>query len=606
MMNRIRLWIHPGEFSNFITRFIGRHEILCLFTFIYVIYNLNGRPIGSGDTIPASLLPFSILENHNLYLDQFSSYFRMMDQPWMILERRNHILSLYPIVTPILITPFYFLPYVLLKLVNYPIDISNSGFALIVSILEKSSASAIATCSAIFVFMSLKELLNRRIAFISTVIFAFATSTWSTSSQGLWQHGLVELLLALSIYLVIRNEKKESTKNIIYLGIIYGFFIFNRPADGVLLLPIFFYVFMFYNKKLVYFLSFIIISSAPFTLYNIYYFNNLFGGYGNLMPAFGLNYYLISNSLGLLISPSRGLFIYTPIAVLSIFGYLKVKDIVNNRLKYVLLFYGPAIIIQIYIYSSFGNWWGGGSYGPRFLTGMLPIVSIYIGLYLSNFGNLNKIDKIKLFHILIIILLSCSLFVQVVGTFYFPNGNWNEAPKNVDFYPERLWDWNDPQIIRTFEAGPIIVNSIKILYSSYKLKNDIIILNDKNSPITKISLDKNWYKTENLAGTPTRWMENDAIVFVNSEENCLANLSLQALSFYQPRTLEVYAGEKLVASAGVPTSLISMNEPIYLAKGPNTMRFHVPEGCTRPCDIKELNNPDDRCLGLAVQNLTMI
>ena len=606
-MNRIRLWMFPVKFRNIITGFIGRHEILCLFILIYFIYNLNGRPIGSGDSIPASLLPFSILENHNLHLDQFSSYFRMMDQPWMILERRNHILSMYPIVTPLLITPLYLFPYLLLKLVNYPIDISNAGFALIVSVLEKAVASAIAACSAIFVFISLKELLNRRIAVISTLIFAFATGTWSTSSQGLWQHGLVELLLALSIYLVIRNEKKESAKNIIYLGIISGLYIFNRPPDSVLLLPIFLYVFMFYNNKVVYLLSFMVISSGLFILYNIYYFGNLFGGYGNLMPVFGLNYYVMINSLGLLLSPSRGLFIYTPIAALSIFGYLRVKNIVNNRLKYVLLFYGPIIIIQIYIYSIFGNWWGGGSYGPRFLTGMLPIVSIYIAIYLNNFVNLNRIYKTKCLYIfLILILIGCSLFVQVIGAFYYPNGNWNGTPKNVDYHPERLWDWNDSQIIRTFEAGPIKVNPINDLYSVYKFKNDIVYLNKKNLPITKISLDKNWYNTENLNDAPARWMKNDAIVFVYSEENCMANLTLQALSFYRPRTMEVYVGNELATRADVPTSFISLSAPIRLAKGSNTVRFHVLDGCVRPCDIKELNNPDERCLSVAVQNLAVI
>lgn len=48
---------------------IRGHEILCLFSLIYFVYLISSMPTGAGDTIPASLLPFSILENHNLYLD---------------------------------------------------------------------------------------------------------------------------------------------------------------------------------------------------------------------------------------------------------------------------------------------------------------------------------------------------------------------------------------------------------------------------------------------------------------------------------------------------------------------------------------------------------
>ncbi len=84
--------------------FIRRHEILCLFCLVYLVYNINGRTMTAGDTIPASLLPFSILENHNLYLDQFSNYYELnSDSTYFLAKTKDHFLSFYPIVTPILI-----------------------------------------------------------------------------------------------------------------------------------------------------------------------------------------------------------------------------------------------------------------------------------------------------------------------------------------------------------------------------------------------------------------------------------------------------------------------------------------------------------------------
>ena len=127
-------------------------------------------------------------------------------------KTKDHFLSFYPIVTPILITPLYVLPYLILKLASYPIDLFHTGFFLIAHIMEKLAASSIASLSVIFVFLSLKELVNGKIAAIVAMIFAFATNTWTISSQGLWQHGLVELLLAMSIYLVLITKDMVQIK----------------------------------------------------------------------------------------------------------------------------------------------------------------------------------------------------------------------------------------------------------------------------------------------------------------------------------------------------------------------------------------------------------
>lgn len=115
-----------------------------------------------------------------------------------------------------------------------------------------------------------------------------------------------------------------------------------------------------------------------------------------------------------------------------------------------------------------------------------------------------------------------------------------------------------------------------------------------------------FHDIENWSGTPTRWMQSEVTFLISSPEERTANLSLQALSFYRPRTLEVYSGGKPAARVDVPTSFINVGVPLHLAKGENIVRLHVPEGCERPSDKPELNNPDSRFLSLAVQNLKVI
>lgn len=125
--------------------------------------------------------------------------------------------------------------------------------------------------------------------------------------------------------------------------------------------------------------------------------------------------------------------------------------------------------------------------------------------------------------------------------------------------------------------------------------------NSSENEIT-IAFASGWHGQEN----PHRWMQDNGAIFIYSDQNRTAILSLQAFSFYRPRTLDVYSGDKLVGQVAVPVSLINVSVPIHLAKGANTVRLHVPEGCERPSDKPKLNNPDSRCLSVAVQNLTVV
>ncbi len=120
-----------------------------------------------------------------------------------------------------------------------------------------------------------------------------------------------------------------------------------------------------------------------------------------------------------------------------------------------------------------------------------------------------------------------------------------------------------------------------------------------------IALPDVFHDNENWSGILTRWMQADATLIVITPENRTFNLSLNALSFYRNRTLELYTGDEMAGRVAVPTYFINVSIPIHFAKGVNTVRLNVPEGCERPCDKPELNNPDYRCLSVAVQNFTV-
>lgn len=587
------------RFTDKLADIINNRDNLILFCFVYLIFNINCRGIGTGDTVPASLLPFNILEYHNLNFDQFYSYYAYdWEQVWFFKEINGHYLSIYPIVIPVLTTSLYIIPYIYLKSNNIPFDMFNPAFAMTVPLMEKLSASLIASISVVFVYLSLKELADKKTAAIVALIYAFATNTWTISSQALWQQGLVELLLAMSIFLVLRNERASSNKSFIFLGILSGLFIFNRPMDGILIIPVVYYVLALERGRFNYYAISAFLSSAPFLLYNLYFFGSLFGGYSDpvFLKDFDIGPDMIYRLLGLLISPSRGLFIYTPVMLLSIFGYLKVTQISNRRIRIFLLILGLSCSILLFAYCAWIQWWGGGCYGPRLLTGMLPGLAIFLGLFIKSI-NLDFKNKKNIFLISILsLLLVWSIFVQFVGAFYYPNGNWDEGSNET----EKLWDWRDTQIKSAFNAGMVSTGNCFENIRSY-----VALVHQESKSAYRIFPANGWHGQEQWEGVPSRWMEANATLIVYSPSNRTANLSLRTTSFHHQRTLEIYTNDEFAGRVEVPTSFINVNVPVRVANGTNTVRLHVLEGCERPSDIKEMKNPDSRCLSIGVQSIAI-
>lgn len=462
-----------------------------LFILIYIIYNLNMRTINSGDTWPASMLPFAILSQRTLYLDMYSNFFHSLNfTPHMVVLSCGHYLSIYPIVIPVLLTPLYAIPYLMLNQLHFPLDMLNLSFYLLIFIMEKLFASFIAATSVVFCFLAWKELVRREIAALCAGIYAFATNTWATSSQALWQQGMVELILSMLIFLIIINEKKRSDSKIILIGLLSGLFIFNRPSDSLLMLPVLVYAFRLGKRQFIYYMACGALSGLPFLSYNLIFFHNVFGGYADHLSEFAFGIEILMNMCGLLFSPGRGLLVYSPILLLSLIGFLRIRDIDNRNLR--LFFYaaGISIILEFIVYGSFRVWWAGNCYGSRFLVCLMPFLVTYIGLYLNGWLHLGRIQGKDILSIcLIAAILIWSVFVQVVGVFFYPNGDWDDSPQPVDSSPNRLWDWSDNPIVRCLHSGPIIVNPSKI-FGFLLGHNSSQIINDTDKSIGWSKLNK--------------------------------------------------------------------------------------------------------------------
>lgn len=452
---------------EFLKQGYKKHPLPAIFLICLLIYNINLRPISSGDTVPATLLPFNLLETHSFYMDSFvqgySDFYGSGRTPGFFAETGNHYLSMYPVVTPVLITPLYLIPYAILKLMSVPIDVYNPVFLTFVKVMEKASASIIASLSVVFTYLALKQMSNEKVSLIACMIFALATNTWVIGSQALWQHGMIELMLSTMIFIVLLDAKDPKYINMVYLGILSGFFLFCRPPDAVFILPLALYVISLKDwKKLALYCIPAALAALPFAAYNVHYFHSIFGGYNSLVSLMDLNHNVPAAAIGLLFSPNRGIFIYSPILLFSIAGiFLLLMDKnQQDNIKRILLAYAACLLLGVLIYSTFSIWWGGHCYGYRFLTGSLPVYAMFLGISIDRISRMGKARAKAALCTIFLALTLLSILIQIIGAFYYPNNNW-DAISEVD--QDRVWDYNDTQIMRSFNAGPIIITPTKLI-----------------------------------------------------------------------------------------------------------------------------------------------
>jgi hypothetical protein len=430
-----------------------------------LVYNANLRTISSGDCYPARFLPMAVLHDGSVYLDHLVEATEMgSQQPYWITRDRGHVASLYPLVTPLLATPLY-VPAVLY------LDVHGWGDVKAVQVAgevtEKIAASCIAAASAGLMFWLLRRQMSRPRALLLVTAFALGTETWTISSQALWQHGTAELLIVVALLALTRPP---TTGGLLTAGLACGLVVANRPPDAVLAAAFALYVPFwarplerpfwprplarpFWAMPLARSLLFFAAAAVPLALvagYDLVSFGSLSGGYGYILqvatsPDSFFHYPFWSGLAGELFSPGKGLFVYTPFLLLLPI-YLRRTLQPPYRVLAALLAAGIAAQLAIYAKT---DWRGGYSYGPRYLTDMVPILVWLLAPVVESLRGASFAAFVA--------ASAFSIYVQIVGSFFYPGAGSDQLyysggpPASPDF--TNVWKPRDAAFLAEIRSG---------------------------------------------------------------------------------------------------------------------------------------------------------
>jgi len=461
---KIKSWFNPRSLA---------FECWLIFLVCVGAYLANGRTISNRDTFPNTMLAFNWIFNHQPHFDSFRDTYLLNKAVWFFTESfSGHLTSVYPIGVAIVTFPFYVIFSIIVwfnsithdTLLHIGVaspDITRAIFEPTRLFFEKLAATFITSIAVVIFYISTNLKFNKSICLILTFVYAFATQSWVTGSQALWQQSAANLVVC-SILLCLLKANRSQGKNRKFLlfltGICCGLIVSIRPTDVLFAIAAIIYVIVTYRRESV-FLCLGLPSVLLSVGWNFYYFGTfLLGGYSTQTNLYSFTAdQFVRSFLGLLVSPSHGFFVFSPVMLFAIPGAFQVFKRRSERDEKLLLCLTIAGVALFLNYCFFSVWWGGWTYGCRFMVDPLSIFCFLIGYPLTTHIKKVSEGKKRLFNsgfVCFLTLMMVSTSVEIVGAFTLATGdsNWFAIPEVIDTKASigisRLWSFRDSPIER--------------------------------------------------------------------------------------------------------------------------------------------------------------
>ena len=356
---------------------------------LVIIYSANGRDLGTYDTAPTTMMLLTMVRGEGVYLDRFRPILRDKGRvlPVFVAPYRGRILSRYPVAPAILDLPLV-VPQVALPDWLHPGWDRNPKVAFNeCKWMGRRSMAVLMALTAVILHRFLIGLGLGRAALLSALAAGLGSNLWCVGSQAVWQHGPAAFTLTTAI--VLLHSTPVSRWRLVLAGLATAFLFASRLIDGLFAAVIILWVARSQPAGLLWLLPAPLIGAIALLSYNLWFFGDLIGGQAQLeqihrdlhrLPG-PWSGNLLEGAMGTLVSPNRGLFVFTPwVAVALAATPLVARRLASCRLITWLLL---ALVPYLLLLSKYAVWWGGHCFGPRYWTDVIPLFAILLAFGLD-------------------------------------------------------------------------------------------------------------------------------------------------------------------------------------------------------------------------------
>lgn len=240
--------------------------------------------------------------------------------------------------------------------------------SLALGVVAKLMASLLVATSVAAVAGMMLRLVPGPVALFFTFLYAFGTANFSIASQVYLEHaGSIALIAAAFLVVIRRGPSRDGA----VAGLLLGVAVVVRPTNLFIALAM---LGFFIHRRRPSAFRYALWGTAPAAF--LLTFNTIALG----SPFASTRFFpeggdLLQGLIGQLVSPNRGLLVYTPFLTLSLLAFAdswRQQDEPGWLIRYASI----AFIASVALVSWYEEWWGGCSFGNRYLADLMPAYAL--------------------------------------------------------------------------------------------------------------------------------------------------------------------------------------------------------------------------------------
>lgn len=553
---------------------LGKHRWLGWLLAFLIVAVLAGQSTHNTSSDPRGTLLVSqaIAQHGTVKLDAYGE--TLLDSYGYVIHQKNgHAYNYFPLGTALVSTPF--------------VAVANVfGFDMTKD--EPLFQMALATLAALLITFILYKTARLYLRQTESLLLAglcwFGSSLASTVGTALWSHDFAFVFSSAAIFLVLRRRKPETLLTPALIGLSLFLAYLCRPTLA-LLSPFLLLYYFLQDKKSA------LLAATTLGLLLLGFMGWSLQEFAQILPDYYLPKRLEGGDFatalyGNLLSPARGLWVYSPFLLVSLLLTLLLVPRKKNLAKLSLISLAWPLV-HLFSVSQFPHWWAGWSFGARLLVDALP--GLFVGLF-SGLAALRQ--KKNLAYAAVMVSGLFAIYANTYQALFNPYGmQWNVEP-NVDQYPEYLFDWRYPQFLHSKTRHEERLAEFR----SHQLP--------PFSGLIDIPYDSTQAVFTSFYGLEAgfRWSEGEdaSLSLMLGEQNLSGEANLQA-GFLGKQTLTIELNGQQVYEGrfdGGERELRFNFAPKLLHAGLNTFTFHLP-------DARKPSSEDPRVLAMAFRKLSL-
>jgi hypothetical protein len=277
-----------------------------------------------------------------------------------------------------------------------------------------------------------------------TLSFAWGSQIASSISRPFWSHSWSTLLLAGALLLLAAPAFRDSRKASVWMATLLCWAYFCRPPLSLAIVGVALYL-LLARRRL--FWPFVLTGLGWAALFGLYARQT----FGVWLPPYFLASHLESGRLGggllissypeavigTLVSPGRGLFVYVPLSLATLYLVIRWWRWLPDRALAATAL--GVCVAHWQVVSLFRNWWGGQSFGPRLMADLVPWLLVLAALGVAALRAAAAEGRFRWSAAkwaTVVVLVAVSLFINLRGAWV------QETQRGAG-----VWNWRYPQFL---------------------------------------------------------------------------------------------------------------------------------------------------------------